>query len=294
MSTETSQNPREKQFKAMLELLGTSMTREEFLSAFKEVVAYVKNIDIKTENAIHNEFKTISESVKTAVSRMENENKGNVTQELETAKTELENNMNKMLLEHEAMMSEATSKIDSIKNGENGKDGQGIDEQAVVQQIISLMPIPEEETPEEIRDMLETLEGNERLDISAIKGVDELKDQMKVTQTVTGGARGMFLYINGVKQGIVSMMNIVGTGVATSVVGGLLTITITGGSGGSSIETPTGTVDGSNLIFTVTQTPLYTIVDGISKFSGVHYSYSAGTITLFADNAPTQYIKTVY
>ena len=280
MSTETSQNPREKQFKAMLELLGTSMTREEFLSAFKEVVAYVKSIDIKTENSIHNEFKTISESVKTAVSRMENENKGNITSELETTKIELENSMNKMLLEHEAMMSEATSKIDSMKNGENGKDGQGVDEQAIVQQIISLMPIPEEETPEEIRDMLETLEGNDRLDISAIKGVDELKDQMKVTQTVTGGARGVFLYTNGVKQGIISMMNIVGTGVATSVVNGLLTITITGGGGGSSELVATGAINGINTTYTYTQKPAYIYSDGVAYKENGGWTWNGLTATM--------------
>ena len=287
MSTETSQNPREKQFKAMLELLGTSMTREEFLSAFKEVVAYVKSIDIKTENSIHNEFKTISESVKTAVSRMENENKGNITSELETTKTELENSMNKMLLEHEAMMSEATSKIDSMKNGENGKDGQGIDEQAIVEQIISLMPIPEEETPEEIRDMLETLEGDERLDVSAIKGFDEIRDEVKKVRVQAIGRVGMNLNINGVDKGSIHDLILVGTGVSTSInSSGIMSITFASGGGGVIELVATGAINGINQSFTFTSKPVYIVSDGAKYKENAGWTWSGLTATL---TIPPQY-----
>jgi len=53
-----------------------------------------------------------------------------------------------------------------------------------------------------------------------------------------------------------------------------------GGSGGIDFETPTGTVDDSNLDFTVSNTPLYIVVNGAQMFEGAGYSYLAGVISL--------------
>lgn len=55
-----------------------------------------------------------------------------------------------------------------------------------------------------------------------------------------------------------------------------------GGSGGGiDFETPTGTVDDSNLSFTVVNTPIYIVVNGAQYFESVHYSLAGLTITLF-------------
>lgn len=64
------------------------------------------------------------------------------------------------------------------------------------------------------------------------------------------------------------------------------------GGGGSSIETPTGTVDGSNVTFTVTETPLYIVADGITYFEGAGYSLAGLTITM--DSKPFSYIRSFY
>ncbi len=54
-----------------------------------------------------------------------------------------------------------------------------------------------------------------------------------------------------------------------------------GGSGGSlDFETPTGTIDDSNLSFDVLNTPLYLVVNGAQYFEGVHYTLAGLTITL--------------
>lgn len=54
-----------------------------------------------------------------------------------------------------------------------------------------------------------------------------------------------------------------------------------GGGGGSlDFETPTGTVDDSNVTFDVTETPLYLVINGAQYFEGVHYSLAGLTITL--------------
>lgn len=52
--------------------------------------------------------------------------------------------------------------------------------------------IPEQPTPDDIRDMLETLQGDDRLDISAIKGFDEILRKLKTHNgNVTIGTRGI-------------------------------------------------------------------------------------------------------
>lgn len=55
-----------------------------------------------------------------------------------------------------------------------------------------------------------------------------------------------------------------------------------GGGGGTNLdfETPTGTVDDSNLTFTVANTPLYLVVNGAQYFESVHYTLVGLTITL--------------
>lgn len=63
---------------------------------------------------------------------------------------------------------------------------------------------------------------------------------------------------------------------------------------GVNVETPTGTVNGSNVTFTVVNTPVAVIIDGITKFSGFGYTYAAGTITVDSDGPPVQYIRTFY
>lgn len=59
-------------------------------------------------------------------------------------------------------------------------------------------------------------------------------------------------------------------------------LTISASGGGVSFETPTGTVDNSNVTFTVINTPLYINVNGLQYTvgNGVYSSYSNGTITL--------------
>lgn len=48
------------------------------------------------------------------------------------------------------------------------------------------------------------------------------------------------------------------------------------------VETPSGTIDGSNTIFTVSNTPKWVVVNGRKYYSGDGYTYSAPTITLDA------------
>jgi hypothetical protein len=121
-----------------------------------------------------------------------------------------------------------------------------------------------------IRDGLELLQDDEKLDISAIRGIEELKNSIedsvskKAGGAKTGwGAHPLTIQQSGItKAKVARVINFTGATVSISKTG-VITVAITGGSGGGwTIETPTGTVDGSNKSFTVTADPVYIVVEG--------------------------------
>jgi hypothetical protein len=65
-------------------------------------------------------------------------------------------------------------------------------------------------------------------------------------------------------------------------------------SKGISVETPTGDVNGSNVTFTVTNTPLFVVADNLVIIDGFGYTYSAPTITMSSNIPPVQFIRSYY
>jgi hypothetical protein len=128
--------------------------------------------------------------------------------------------------------------------------------------------------------------------------------------TITGGASGQLLALIFANALVTITDN--NTGAAntvnlyspfTSTTNGVLLLVFNGTSWrevarsvtpGSNIETPSGTVDGSNVTFTVSNAPIYVIIDGNVRVSGFGYTYSSGTITVDALNPPVGYIRSVY
>ena len=74
--------------------------------------------------------------------------------------------------------------------------------------------------------------------------------------------------------------------------------------GGASLteETPTGDVDGSNTTFTVSNEPVFVVVDtrhlvnvaNVSDVGGNGYTYNAGTIQVSSDAPPLYFIRSYY
>lgn len=60
------------------------------------------------------------------------------------------------------------------------------------------------------------------------------------------------------------------------------------------VETPTGTVNGVNVTFTVLNTPKIVIIDGLCRFSGLGYTYASGTITVDSLIPPISFIRSIY
>lgn len=260
-------DPKLEKLKELMKLLDESLTRKEFETSFKQVLDFVKSH--KENTAI--ELKAISESVKTAISRIETLASDNHAKTTESIAREAENRLNEVQFQCEAMMSEAQKKLDEVESGEDGEDGKdGKDGKTP--------------TKEELLALIKPL----------IPKVKDGKDGKDGRTPIFSPSRGIQLKVNGVKQGMVSELNIVGSGVSITKVNGLPTVTITGGSGATAVETPTGDVDGVNVTYTVANDPLYIIVDGISKFETLHYTYLAGTITITDGAIPTQYIRSVF
>lgn len=85
---------------------------------------------------------------------------------------------------------------------------------------------------------------------------------------------------------------VAGSGISIAHSNGRKTISATGS--GILSETPVGTVDGSNLIFTVSHPPLFVIADSSFRVDGQGYSYAVLTITMDALVPPTQFIRSYY
>lgn len=260
--------------KEILTLLSDSLTKKDFEDAFVKVVEYVKGIDTKTST----ELSAIKEAVNSAIARIEDTAKSNHADVSEQLTAKAEQAINDITFAKESFLAEAQAKLDAIRDGLDGEDA---DEEEIVERVLARVPAPV--VPE--------------IDLSEVyEEIDDLKKKQENTRSAPfiGPSRGVFLHINGVKKGLINAIDIIGSGVAWSVVNGLATITITGGSGGSSVGTPTGTVDGSNTVFTFANTPTYIIVDGISKFATTHYTYVGTTLTITDGAPPIQFIRVIF
>jgi len=186
------------------------------------------------------------------------------------------------------------------EKGERGADGKTPDTDQIISEAVkatieAIKPlIPhiqdiENNLPmlgERIRDALELLQGDERLDISAIKGLSEILSKIANPQVIGGGGAGVNLYINGARKGKLRTINISGSSVSYYKVNGLDTINFSSVNGTWNEEYPeAGDVDGVNKEFTFSHTPAFISLEGqaLSILNG-DYSVVGNVITLA--NAP--------
>lgn len=201
-------NDKLKKLESLLKLVDESLTRAEFVKAFEEVIKLTKKIeegliskiDTKLSSADTELSKQVSilsslkEDFKQAVQETRDSNEttfANVKKRTIEAidnlfvKMRLNDKFNEMMLGHTRMMSAMDKKMNEVKDG---LDGVSADEIKIVQEILSKIPPQKEETSIETRDKLETLKDNERLDKSAIKGLeDEIKNLRKEIAAKSGG-----------------------------------------------------------------------------------------------------------
>lgn len=140
------------------------------------------------------------------------------------------------------------------------------------------------ETGEQI---IEKINSDETSKIKKEK-VEGLDDEFNaVRDTISniprgGGSRGVQLYVDGGKKGMVNMINLIpGSGVTLnySSAYGRNDITISASGGSFAILTATGTIDDTNLDFTFISKPAIIVVNGASYIENVGWTWNSGTLT---------------
>jgi hypothetical protein len=167
------------------------------------------------------------------------------------------------------------------------------DDEKLKQDLISRIPEIKEtilDTPEIIRNKLETLKEEDKLDLKAIKGLEERLNKLEKSgidrTTIFGGRRTLGIYESGtVKKKNAQAINFTNATVSDSL--GMTTIALS-----ASLETPTGSVNGTNRTFTVLNTPKFITLDGQTLYQ--NYGYTLSGLTITTDIAPTTIIRSHY
>lgn len=136
---------------------------------------------------------------------------------------------------------------------------------------------------ENVRNSLEVLQGEDRLDKSAIRGLDDYEEVAQLAREKSSGAKGWASSIAEIRAG--SGISVDRTDLRRPI------ISVTATPSSLTVETPTGTVDASNASFTVTAEPLWVVSDGIIYFNGAGYTYAALSITM--EVPPSQFIRAI-
>lgn len=266
----------------LLSVLDTeALTPDMFVKYFEEVIAFVKG----TRDLNETERENLKNLFELAQKELKSGNAEQLTSLKEEISSTLTSELSKIKKETNATLSEIQKKTDLLKNGDDA------DEEIIVGKVLERLPPPkevDEETPEQTRDKLETLEGEERLDISAIKGFENVKKDEGGKLQLVGGTAGIKLYVGGVKKGTAKTLNLIaGSGVSLTyaTANGRNDITISASGASLSILTSTGTIDNSNKAFTFVSKPNVVIVNGASYRENNGWTWTGGTLTATLDNA---------
>lgn len=107
----------------------------------------------------------------------------------------------------------------------------------IISEVTNLIPIPEDgqdgspDTPEEVRDKLESLKGENRLDAFAIKNLEDYLKESETIKFVGGGGSSLTVRKDGAIVGSGTAINFTGSGVSSVTHNGnTATVTISGGS----------------------------------------------------------------
>ena len=139
-----------------------ALTREDFIKYFEMVIKIIK--DLKETNA--KEFELIRRTVEMLSKKLKEEN----SVSLSDVKKQVSDTVGKALKEQADSLNFIRDKARSIKSGKDA------DEAKMIQSVLNQIKLPEQkdtilDTPIQIRDKLETLQDEERLDWNAVRGV---------------------------------------------------------------------------------------------------------------------------
>lgn len=181
-------------------------------------------------------------------------------------------------------------------DGKPGEPGESANEERITRTVLERIQLPEQKEiildgPDEIRNKLELLQGEERIHISAIHGLDDYEEIIKRRENVA------FINGKGPLWGLEDV-NVIGITIGQSIQwNGIQWVPYTPGSGNSGYQQPTsGSVNGTNTIFVFATAPSAISVDNgriIQKVSSDGTVNWTGTTTITLTIAPNNDIFAV-
>jgi hypothetical protein len=166
----------------LIKLIDSGVSKEDFTKSFENVIALVLKIEKRNSEAVAK----LEETYQNLLNKNQSDHF--------TTLSDLKKQVDRVFVENRLteIVKELRDKLDArialIKDGKDGRDGASIKGDKG-ERGSSGSP----DTPGQVRDKLETLQGDDRLDKSAIKGLEELLN--KKTVVMGGGGRNrVFLY----------------------------------------------------------------------------------------------------
>jgi hypothetical protein len=160
------------------------LTKEEFLAYFEKIIDFVKQIKRENEEKMRIFFL----NAETLKNQLLNENKKNISSLNELLKKEFLKSLNEINLKFNELKDKIETKMANIK------DGKDADEEKIIKNVLSRIELPKQEnqsdTAEMIRNKLELLQGEEKLDLKAIRGLEEKLEEIKEMKGKLGRAVG--------------------------------------------------------------------------------------------------------
>lgn len=164
-------NPEDKQAKKLAKLLSAmdegSMTTEDFLKHFDSVLTVVESI--KATNL--KEFDAIHGAIELLKKQLIDDN----ASDLSTIKQQVKDALAGQTAQITSKLQSIDAAVAALQDGEKGETGD-------IGPMGPAGPAGSPDMAEDIRNKLELLQGDERLDISAIKGLEEYDKRMKVLE----------------------------------------------------------------------------------------------------------------
>jgi len=235
------------------------LTKSDFVEHFRGVVNQIKKLEAKNAK----EIEEINKSLIALFNKSKNDNSIQLKNEMEKNAGMLAKKIDLFDVRIRGIISKAEQKLKEVKDGEDA------DEELILDRLVERIHIPKIEELESnipklgvpIRDSLELLQGNERLDASAVKGLEELIKKLSPGRQNFGGAAGSIRtrYVDD--------------------------------------ETPSGSVNGVNKVFTIERTPatgsLKVYKDGQRMKITEDYTFDNNKEITFVDAPLTDSIITV-
>lgn len=160
-------SPEEKlnKLERLIQVIDESVTQDEFVKAFELVIKIIQ----ETKNTNEKEFDLINKSLEVFKEKLTND----ITFDKQAYIDDLKDHALEITKELANKFRLFEERVRNIKDGQPGKDA---DENKIAAKVLALLPPqPEPLVGEDMRNALESLKGDERLDKSAIRGLDDLE-----------------------------------------------------------------------------------------------------------------------